>query len=323
MEATELLHNLLAAGGSCEDLRSPALVPPPNQLSLLATLAIHPAHTSRTREPAQLRIGILSLQYLLDLVATVGPVKADLRTAFDFGPSQRGGRLRESPSHDDLADDGHIRGRFAGASSVWSRGQDFWRVVGWAFNCSVIHPRRWTYWKPWLEMMVDVLEKDFSERKQLDVDSAQDDGEYSFPRLRDSLLSTYLSGCNNRMAVRNIMKAVCADGTSQSTAMFQPVFEHETKGPADSAKKRKRETVLDLENDKFGDYYDEDSFSSSQASASSSPLKPRATRRGRPPKAKATEEPAKVSTGLVESLPLRLRLFYLVCTALPINLSLC
>jgi hypothetical protein len=86
------------------------------------------------------------------------------------------------------------------------------------------------------------------------------------------------------------------------------VFEKELRGPKKISKKRKRDQVLDLENDKFGDYFDDDSISSG-VSEPPTPQKPRDARKG--------EKMGALSPGPVESVWIRLRFFKLLsaCTA--------
>jgi hypothetical protein len=50
------------------------------------------------------------------------------------------------------------------SDSLWSRAEDFWHAVGWAFNCSVLHPERWERWQVWLQYMCEVMEDDWEQR---------------------------------------------------------------------------------------------------------------------------------------------------------------
>ncbi|KAM4062334.1 hypothetical protein HRG_011132 [Hirsutella rhossiliensis] len=70
----------------------------------------------------------------------------------------------------------HLRGRMANEASVWSRGQDLWSTVGWAFNTATVHPHRWRYWKVWLGLMLDVLDADWAERERLDQEAHETSG---------------------------------------------------------------------------------------------------------------------------------------------------
>ena len=317
-----MLDGLLSQGGSRRGgaARS-AWVPPSSQIALLSTLAIHPAHTNRPSEQEDVLVSTQAIMYLRSLLATVGPFNADLRSAFLFTHGARGGRRghgcdADFDGDDSSSDSEAIISRFAGESSIWARGQDFWKVVGWALNCSALHPQRWQYWKPWLEYMIDVLECDFSERQRLDRESSQraasPDGDDD-SLLRQSLMVTYLDKCSNRMGLRQVFKAILAGGGQTSSLLFSEVFRRETKSASRGGTKRKRaDTVLDLENDKFGDYFDDDSPPSSQGSQASPLAKPRVT--GRKAAKASTPATAAVNEGYIESIPLRLRLFYQVCS---------
>lgn len=224
-------------------------------------------------------------------------------------------RGRHSNNLDDVdteeedSDEDHIRGYLANYSSVWSRGQDFWKILGWAFNCSAIHPHRWKYWQSWLEYIVDTLDVDYEERKRLDLAAhalTSGDQECDYTHLQNSLLLSYVAPKNARSnPIKPIMSAIFADASESSLALFKEVFEKEKKGLSRNNKKRKREQ-LDLENDKFGDYYDDDSLSSSGGSEPPTPQKHWGA-------VEMEDDAATWSNScLSESVQLRLRIFGLV-----------
>lgn len=279
-------------------------------MAVLATLAIHPKYTSKLADSAAHDVSSLAMSYLRTVLATVGPVNANLRDAFLFRGET--GRRRQGSENSGLggmdSDEDHVRGKTANKGSVWARGQDFWKVLGWAFNCSAQHPHRWRWWQPWLEYMVDVLEADYHERKWLDVERVEREGgsqeSYEYQLLEESLLASYTMSKNSRVSpLKPIMSALFADGNTSSQAIFKEIFTRENKVASRSSKKRKRDRV-DLENDKFGDYDDDSSTGGSE-----------------PP----TPEHLRVltmdvkndtalwaGTSLPETIPLRLRLFALV-----------
>lgn len=310
-----MLDSLLSPGSS----RSPgsetlALIPPPSLIALLSTLAIHPMFTNRATDKESLLVGTRAIRYLRSLLAAVGPVNANLRAALAFKPASRAGRRSLAADGgfgdmDDESDDEHIDSRLAQDASIWTRGHDFWRVVGWAFSCSSLYPQRWASWKAWLEFMVDVLEDDFEERKQLDEKAQKLRGGSEYPHMRQSLLLAYVSDCGNRMRLRTIMKALFADGRASSASLFHEVFERETK-PSIRPNKRKRET-LDVASNELGDYLD-DSPSSSQASEPSEPPTPSISRNRGRSRASKTSPAQGIGDGFAESVHLRLRLFHLV-----------
>jgi hypothetical protein len=278
----------------------------------LNTLIIHPAYTTRVEKHGQ-DVSSLALSYLSDLLTVVGPVNADFRSAFQFHSiplwSRRSANNSDNEELDEAAEERHwLDGRLANESSVWSCGQDFWSTIGWAFNCSTMHPHRWCYWKTWLEFMLDVLEADWKERERLDLeahDADQDEGPPTTMR-EESIIIMYMNQKNGPQgAFKAIMKALFADGGSLSASAFQEVFDKEPRGPKKENKKRKRADTLDLENDKFGDYFDDESFSSG-VSEPPTPEKPRDARKS------ATFGTA--YPGLADSVDIRLRLFTLIST---------
>lgn len=280
---------------------------------MIATLAIQPKHTSKLSHSAAHDVASLSLSYLRGVLATVGPVNGKLRDAFVFRGD--GGRRRRSaddfPRRGSESDEDHIRGRTANGGSIWARGQDFWKVLGWAFNCSALYPLRWRWWKPWLEYMLDVLEADYDERRRLDreregeEDDEGDDEERcrEYRMLQDSLLVSYIMPKNSRSSpIKPILSALFADGSSSSTSIYAEVFKNETKVASKSTKKRKRYHV-DLENDNFGDYDDDSSTGGSE------PPTPEHQRTS----AKMVDDSIPwTHSALAETIPFRLRLFALV-----------
>lgn len=307
--ALNLLNSLLCDGISHANASTkPGSIPPPAQLALLATLAVHPKVTSKLNSLASHEIGSVSLSFLRNVLATVGPVNGKLRDAFVYhGDDRRSRRQVSNGSSHSGADNkkhdlGQIRGKMAGENSVWQRGQDFWKVLGWAFNCSALYPHRWRWWKPWLEYMVDVLEEDYEERKRLDEESDSSDEHNEYTLLRKSLLVSYLSPNGGRSTqLRPIMNALFADGSESSTKIFKEIFSNEAKiASKTTTKKRKR---VDFDKDDFGDYADD---SSSGGSQPPTPEHDRIAARAVGDTTPWTRSP------LTETIPLRLRLFALV-----------
>lgn len=300
------LNSLLCDGISYANASTtPAHIPPPAQLGVLATLAIQPKHTSKLLNQDPHDVAPRSLSYLRSILATVGPVNGKLCDAFLFRGD--GGRRRRSaddfPRNGPDCDEDRIRGRAANGGSVWMRGQDFWKVLGWAFNCSALYPHRWRWWKPWLEYMLDVLEADYGERRRLDRERDAKEENHEFRMVQDSLLVSYITPKNSRSSpVKPIMSALFADGGSSSTAIYKEVFKNETMVASKTSKKRKRHHV-DLENDNFGDYDDDSSTGGSE------PPTPEHQRTA----ARTVDDSVPwTSSSLAETIPLRLRLFAMV-----------
>ncbi|EPE10795.1 major facilitator superfamily transporter [Ophiostoma piceae UAMH 11346] len=231
----------------------------------------------------------------------------------------------DARGNDSLAeeDDEAVGGRMATKDSVWVRGQDFWHVVAWIMACSVNEPARWRCWQPWLALVVDVLEDDFAER--LEAAHSGSAGSVDNDILYDSLLFQYLdsgNGNSNNTQLRRIAQAILSDGT-QPASLVREVFDKETvsAGPQSAAAQAaKPARALDLDNDKFGDYSDDDESAppTPDSSRSMSPT-PFSRGGGKPQKQKQPrKDPSASSDGLdqnegfLESLPLRQRLLYLV-----------
>ncbi|KAJ9155136.1 Major facilitator superfamily transporter [Pleurostoma richardsiae] len=313
--AINLLNSLLTAGESQPYAPTKnALVPPPRQIACLATLAVHPSHSSRLSKGSHYEVSSQSLAYLRNLLAIVGPVNANLRAAFEFRDqrSRRGNMFDVVNSDEEDSDEDYIRGSMANSGSVWTRGQDFWKVLGWAFNCSALYPHRWKYWRPWLEYLVEVLDADWEERKRLDIEVFDRSGgsePFKYTMLQNSILMHYVMPRNSRSnPLKPIMSALFADGSLSSLTVYPEVFEKERKGISKDTNKRKR-AQLDIEKSKFGDYYDDDSLSSSPVSEPPTPQKPQELL------GQENENPSWATTCLAESVSLRMRLFALLSRA--------
>ncbi|KAL8940688.1 MAG: hypothetical protein Q9216_002675 [Gyalolechia sp. 2 TL-2023] len=275
--ALNLLTSLLTLGTTSNPPR-PAFLPPSEQLALAATLAIHPSLTTRARSEDRLQASILALKYLRLVLSLVGPINGNLQAAFAFSTvgitSRRGAARRRtagdhaSPTKDDLDS---INTELANAGSVWAKAQDFWHVVGWAFNCSVLHKKRWERWQPWLQLMIDVLDKDWTLRAHMhleDEDSQED------PR-ESSIIVRYLSVSDSiARQERRILRALFADGSSRSTTEFPEIWRNETKERKKDADIKKSESKLDIDADTWGDYMQDDDSSSSDLEDTPPPESP-------------------------------------------------
>ncbi|KAM4064193.1 major facilitator superfamily transporter [Hirsutella rhossiliensis] len=301
--AINLLNSMLGSGISRQVPTSKTVpVPPPSHLALLGTLVIHPLHTTRADKPDHLIVSSLALNYLRNVLTIAGPINAGFRVAFQFHSTPRWARQSDRPgsaSDSDMSDGGsngdldQLRGAMANEASVWSRGQDLWSTVGWAFNTATVHPHRWRYWKVWLGFMLDVLDADWR-------------GHESVAWRTESMIYMYMNQDGRQTGHKRIMNALFADGGSQSLSAFLEVFEKELRGPKKASRKRKWEQALDLKSDKFGDYFDADSISSSI----SEPPTPEKRRGASRDVSFGCSNP-----GLVESIRLRLRFFKLLSAA--------
>lgn len=244
-QALHLLTNLLAA--NVASIRNdPAFIPPPSHLAFLLTLTIHPSLNTRAKHPSLVAASDLAHQYLRLVLKTVGPQNADLRTAYEFpgiaNSNRRGAgthrrRALDSPEKES-ADT--ITSAYASESSLFAMAGDFWAAVGWAFNCSIAHQRRWERWRLWLEYLLNVLEDDWEALDEEDK--------------ADSLIAHYVTtagqgGASSRRMVRSIF----ADGGKRSMAEFKEVWRNETRERRTGGQ-RTEKSRLDIEEGNYGDY---------------------------------------------------------------------
>ncbi|KAF2857476.1 hypothetical protein K470DRAFT_297059 [Piedraia hortae CBS 480.64] len=189
----------------------PAQLPPPTYLAWAASLAVHPQMTNRTNSQDKKHGASLALQYLRAVLNRVGSVT--LKEAFVFEPNPSGSRGNKSNSR---TRHGSVRAEEVKDAlflfeddSLWKRAPNFWTVVGWAFNCSVQHRKRWEVWLPWLEVILDVLESDLA-------------GIQNYVRAAESEHSTER---------RQILRAIFADGSRKSLEEFGEIWLNETELP--------------------------------------------------------------------------------------------
>ena len=176
-----------------------------------------------------------------------------------------------SPSNSD--DDLPVNTTLAKSGSLYNAAEGFWPTVGWAFNTSIRHPQRWSYWKQWISLMLSFLDKETSgnitpvppqantETNPILIVSSSPD-EPSSPTEGPSLSSLYLSEVDltSRASMRKISRAVFADGSQQSLSEFHEIWPGETLPPKTSelSKRSGDRKKLDLDEGEFGDYWDDE-----------------------------------------------------------------
>ena len=307
LQALNLLLALVTSG-ALPPSHLAAIVAPPHFLSFIATLSVHPVLTTRARSGDRAEAASLASYYLKVVLESVGPIGSNLSDAFKFGSpalssrriTRKGRRTNDAESpkneHDDIVND------LAHVGSLWVCGEDLWHVIGWAFNCSFLHERRWDVWRDWTEYMIDVLEVDWNLR----VTSASED-------VGQSILVRHIQG-ETKVAGRDrrILRAVFADGTGRAANEFREVWPNETKELKREGDLKKAEKKIDIEADDYGDYMDEDHEADFEDSPESSGPRSRSpTKRGR----KGGANNALHDTnylGDVDSLHLRLRILALL-----------
>ncbi|KAI9828826.1 MAG: hypothetical protein M1819_006533 [Sarea resinae] len=305
LQALNLLISLITAGTSSSP-NAPAFLPPPQHLALAATLVVHPTTTTRAPSGDHLQASNAALRLLRLTNRLFGPLNANFATAFAFSsPSRnrRGGGARRNRGDEDLSPAGAgedldaVSTGLATTGSLWVQAEDVWQAVGWAFNCSVLYPKRWARWKLWLDFLIEVLEDDWAERERtsesilLEDEDAQQSAEEV---LEESLLVKYmptsLSGYGGN---RRIVRAIFADGSPKALNEFKEVFRNETK---ERAKKEpdvltKRHEKVNIEEDFYADYQDEDEDSDPAVEGGAKRRKRSSSRRpSRHPSSKAASD---------------------------------
>ncbi|KAH0829298.1 hypothetical protein FOPE_10334 [Fonsecaea pedrosoi] len=263
-QAFSFLLSIIGNSASPLARLAPAIIPPPAQIALAATLAVHPTTTSGTNSREKWNQANAALRLLRLIQNLVGPVNADFNTAFSFRKfDSRVNRRSDHPFDDDEHDAGGGEGdRAAGASdlntpyarsqSLWARAEDFWELVGWAFNCAChpgIYMTRWNHYQLLLGFLIDVLEEDWYIRST-SGDTTVD----------EALLWQYieLSGGGHGRA-RRILRAIFADGSPRSLSEFREVFPNELKeSPREDVNLKKREVDVNIDQDIYGDYLGQD-----------------------------------------------------------------
>ncbi|KAI7399279.1 hypothetical protein KC328_g4111 [Hortaea werneckii] len=254
------LSGLLNSGvSSATSLPSRA---PPNQvIALAATLSVHPRLTTRARDVETMKNADSALDFLRAVGTDCGAQAARLGQSLAFasssgertarGQRQRGGRrglIKPLEMSEHSAEDGiKLRNRYSDKDSIWINAEDFWHVLGWAFNCSILHQTRWKRYLMFLDWMLNALSLDLASNAK---HGAAD----------QSILAKYLGsvgeGRNNK---RRVMRAILADGSTRSTGEFPEIWKNETKPPKrkaeDEVAQMDKKRKLDLEAGEFGDYY--------------------------------------------------------------------
>jgi hypothetical protein len=258
----DFLYSLLAAGTSISTPAQPYIgfLAPPAYLAFAASIIADPKFTTKAQSKDAARGSDAALRYLQCVHTTIdGPTYPAIRKAFTF-PEERnrrrapGYRSAASLSPEPGGDVERIAGEQATENSLWYRADDFWHIVGWAFNCSIVHKKRWARWKLLLATMLDFLEADW----EVCVRQSKDEGENRESMMRDSSVWQYIVGDEssptNRARRRNIVKAILATATRESLRDYPEIWEKET---VELKRKKKDDQPLgevDFETGEIGDY---------------------------------------------------------------------
>ncbi|CZT46170.1 uncharacterized protein RSE6_06564 [Rhynchosporium secalis] len=307
--ALTLINDLVVTGASHPNHKTrPAVAPDSHHIELTSALLLHPRPTSQKAQ--NLVIPSRAITILRNALLILGPRNANLKEALSFSPivgsskprrSRKPIKYEDGSSASDTEDkQEHINGVVANSGRTRRCAKDFWHTVGWAFNCSVVCPKRWKVWKVWLDYMLDALEADWADRQKSD-ESKNSDNEECWEQRRQSLLVKYLAhAVGQSYAMKRIVRSAFADGGAESLKDFPEVFPNETKRPKYySGQKRKRD---DLKGKPFGNHDDEDEaeFESDDTSDSSQDVAGDDTMSG------------EIWSGGMDSMPLRQRVVMLL-----------
>lgn len=258
-QALRFLQGLISANAA--HTKKKTLIPPPDYLAFLTTLTVHPSLTSRASTPEKSSQSNAALKLLWTINRTAGPVNSCLSEAYRFRRYDLGLSRRKPTNGDNDAEDPNkdrLNSKFSDEENLFSLAEDFWAVVGWALNCSClpgVYATRWSYWAPWLEYMLEVLETDWDLREETDVDG-------------QSLLWQYLKFATGGTARgRRILRAIFADGSPAALKEFQEIFRKELKEPRseqDKTKKQEEKVAVDVDQEIYGDWMQDEETSSDE-----------------------------------------------------------
>lgn len=233
----DFLYSLLAAGTSISTPAKPYIgfLAPPAYIAFASSTVVDPKFTTKAQSQDAVKGSNAALRYLQCVRTTInGPAYSTIKKAFTF-PDERNRRRAPakrtdaSSSPEPAGDIERIAGEAANQKSLWYRADDFWHIVGWSFNCAIIHKKRWSRWKLWLANMLDFLEADW------DVCVKQSkllDGTIDTAALQQSLVWHYIIGHEgasmNRSRRRRMVKAILATATSESLKEYPEIWDKET-----------------------------------------------------------------------------------------------
>lgn len=280
ISALALLTDLVTSGTSHpQHLDTPAFAPVPFHIEIISSLLVHPRHTTQAPRGERVELAWRAITFLRSLLATLGPLNANLSEAFSLTPprtvrgARRGRNTGDDGSSESGDDDERMGGVVANQGRIRRCAKDFWHVVGWAFNCSVVHPKRWRYWKVWLGYMLDVIQADWDERevenkrREPEFPQSSLDSDTKQSMLYESLLVKYLADVKGRTSsVKRVVGAVFAAGSQDDLRLYPEVFPNETREvQVQNGQKRKRVDSMKPDFGGFGDGdIDDIAFDSSQ-----------------------------------------------------------
>lgn len=121
-------------------------------------------------------------------------------------------------------DDFIIHSPLAEEESLFTVAPDMWAVVGWGFNCSVAHKKRWQVYRNVLDLFLRALEEDLDQRVARWKEEKVEKNKGS--HLDGALLLKMLPTGRNTSDIRRVVKSIFADGGKNE---FGALWEDELK----------------------------------------------------------------------------------------------
>lgn len=239
----DFLHSITSNSVSALDPLAKAVYPPASHVALAATIAVHPNTTTRTVDPAKLAQSAAAIR-LLRLLLRVGAVYPPFQSAFRFRKYQ-GNFFHLTPkTQRDEINHFETRYQYTEANSLFQRADDFWHLIGWAFNCACLpdmYAERWKHYESFLEFMISTIEQDYEYHQNEE-------------QLESSLFWSYIELANGGAGrARRILRAIFANGSTRDLNEFREIFNKELKPPTKKQDDHIKKEV-DLDHDIFGDY---------------------------------------------------------------------
>jgi hypothetical protein len=258
----DFLYSLLAAGTSISTPAQPYIgfLAPPAYIAFASSIIVDPKFTTKAPSRDAIKGSNAALRYLQCVRTTIDdPAYPTIRKAFTFpkehnrrsAPSYRASGSLSPKLGGDIE---QIAGEAANEKSLWYRADDFWHVVGWAFNCAVIHKKRWSRWRLWLTAMMDFLEADWD----VCVKQSETPGACDKTTLQQSLVWHHIAGYDtvptNRAKRRRIVKAIFATATPESLKDYPEIWEREAAEPRRKNNEDQPVGEVDFETGELADY---------------------------------------------------------------------
>lgn len=253
-QALESLTGVITPGLSTPGNPPAALVPPHTHIRLITTLITHPYLTTQlSRNEPTPTAPITAFLLLRRILKLIGPLNANFSTAWAFDATRSRGTRRakkeidrdNSPSY---TTDDYLASELATTDSPFALAEDLWIIVGWAFTCSVSHPKRWRWWKLELEVLLDVLEADWEDRLESTKATRNPVALGNPVTLENSLIVRMLPDTKGSAGYKKVIRAILANSTGGSLNNWCPVYKDEL-----STKRPRKKNMGSLDNSFIGD----------------------------------------------------------------------